>query len=256
MTKGTPPASFRSPPLVRVLTALAVAELAPARQSDLDRMCQWLDFTDAIPLFSVLTGGVVNVPVAEDRPPSCAALQAELARLRAALAGSISSDAVLNPRNPLGPFTSRQAWIELPGQERSAAADGAVDFLAYQGAYFAQQRKMTAAIVPLRARVRSAMASASPALRRLAALDAVLEQALAAREKQLLAKPSLFLAKRFAQLQREQGVAATPAGADAPSAAWLGEFSKDMQSVLLAELELRLQPVEGLLAALGKEDTK
>jgi hypothetical protein len=32
--------------------------------------------------------------------------------------------------------------------------------------------------------------------------------------------------------------------------AWLDVFRKDMQSVLLAELEVRFQPVEGLLAAL------
>ncbi|KAE8755722.1 DUF3348 family protein, partial [Paraburkholderia madseniana] len=31
---------------------------------------------------------------------------------------------------------------------------------------------------------------------------------------------------------------------------WLNTFRKDMQSVLLAELDVRLQPVEGLLAAL------
>jgi len=34
------------------------------------------------------------------------------------------------------------------------------------------------------------------------------------------------------------------------SALWLDVFRKDMQSVLLAELDVRFQPVEGLLAAL------
>ncbi|MBK5915059.1 DUF3348 family protein [Rhodocyclus purpureus] len=248
MTKASSPASFHSPPLIRVLAGLAVTNVAEARQSGVERMCQWLDFTDAIALFSVLNGGAATASASPDSAlsPTFAALHEDLARVRAALAGSISKDAVLSP---LSPVASLQTAIELPGQERSA--EGASDFLAYQSAYFAQQRKMIAAIAPLRARVRAALASASPALRRLAALDAVLEQALAARQQQLLAKPPLFLAKRFAQLQREQKEesAATPA-------AWLGEFSKDMQSVLLAELDLRLQPVEGLLAALGKELTK
>ncbi|HEX7936672.1 MAG TPA: DUF3348 family protein, partial [Paraburkholderia sp.] len=46
--------------------------------------------------------------------------------------------------------------------------------------------------------------------------------------------------------------AAAAAAAAQPSApgAWLDVFRKDMQSVLLAELDVRLQPVEGLLAAL------
>ncbi len=49
----------------------------------------------------------------------------------------------------------------------------------------------------------------------------------------------------------------TPADAEASGnapaltpGAWLDVFRKDMQSVLLAELDLRFQPVEGLLAAL------
>jgi hypothetical protein len=32
--------------------------------------------------------------------------------------------------------------------------------------------------------------------------------------------------------------------------AWLDAFRKDMRSVLLAELDIRFQPVEGLLSAL------
>jgi hypothetical protein len=42
---------------------------------------------------------------------------------------------------------------------------------------------------------------------------------------------------------------ATRAPAAKPGA-WLDVFREDMQSVLLAELEIRFQPVEGLLAAL------
>ncbi|REI39152.1 DUF3348 family protein, partial [Xanthomonas oryzae pv. oryzae] len=45
-----------------------------------------------------------------------------------------------------------------------------------------------------------------------------------------------------------------PAGDDAAPRAvsdgWLDVFRKDMQSVLLAELDVRFHPIEGLLAAL------
>ena len=37
---------------------------------------------------------------------------------------------------------------------------------------------------------------------------------------------------------------------------WLALFRKDLRAVLLAELALRLQPVEGLIAALDNEVTK
>ncbi|RZF30552.1 DUF3348 domain-containing protein [Paraburkholderia sp. UYCP14C] len=43
---------------------------------------------------------------------------------------------------------------------------------------------------------------------------------------------------------------ANNAAAPLASDAWLDAFRKDMQSVLLAELDVRFQPVEGLLAAL------
>nr|WP_310630847.1 DUF3348 family protein [Paraburkholderia sp.] len=42
---------------------------------------------------------------------------------------------------------------------------------------------------------------------------------------------------------------ARPRAAPGPQA-WLDAFRKDMQSVLLAELDVRFQPVEGLIAAL------
>ncbi len=46
------------------------------------------------------------------------------------------------------------------------------------------------------------------------------------------------------------GAAPAPAQASVTPGAWLDTFRKDMRSVLLAELDVRLQPVEGLLATL------
>ncbi|HQV09463.1 MAG TPA: DUF3348 family protein [Thauera sp.] len=123
------------------------------------------------------------------------------------------------------------------------------------------------------------------ALRQLAALDAVLDQALAAREASLLATVPVLLGKRFAQFfeahRREReaapdvagqaatgGAAATGEGAPGAGASpddparwmqpggWLVRFCAEMQRVLLAELDLRLMPVAGLVAALDKESTE
>jgi hypothetical protein len=83
----------------------------------------------------------------------------------------------------------------------------------------------------------------------------VMERALSPREHNLLATVPGMLAGHFERLraaERETLAAAEAAGdaAGGRSGAWLDVFRKDMQSVLLAELELRFQPVEGLLAAL------
>jgi hypothetical protein len=75
---------------------------------------------------------------------------------------------------------------------------------------------------------------------RLAEVDAVMEAALTPREHTLLAKAPEVLGQRFERLRA--------AGHASPT--WLDGFRRDMQNVLLAELDLRFQPVDALLAAL------
>jgi hypothetical protein len=93
---------------------------------------------------------------------------------------------------------------------------------------------------------------------RLAVLDAVMERALSARERSLLASVPELLGGHFERL-RQAALASEADQADpeadgnavaVTSRAWLDVFRKDAQSVLLAELDVRFQPAEGLLAAL------
>jgi hypothetical protein len=102
------------------------------------------------------------------------------------------------------------------------------------------------------------LAARTPAMARLAVIDAVMERALSERERNLLASVPGLLAGHFERLRaaEEQALAtaetaeASEDAAPVTPGAWLDVFRKDMQSVLLAELEVRFQPVEGLLAAL------
>ena len=87
---------------------------------------------------------------------------------------------------------------------------------------------------------------------RLAAVDVVMEQVLAAREHSLLAGVPALLEKHFNRL-RGNGTSTTAEPAGEPQAGeWLLVFRKDMKNLLLAELDLRFQPIEGLLEALRK----
>jgi len=86
-------------------------------------------------------------------------------------------------------------------------------------------------------------------------VDAVMERALSARERSLLSSVPVMLGARFERLRQSQeetrdAAQASGEAAAATPGAWLDVFRKDMQSVLLAELDIRFQPVEGLLAAL------
>ncbi len=100
---------------------------------------------------------------------------------------------------------------------------------------------MELAIAALRGRLREAAGRASPALARLAAVDAVMEQVLGAREQALLAGVRRQLEQRFERLRPPPDAAPTD---------WLTPFCQDLQALLLAELDLRLQPLEGLVEAL------
>ena len=90
---------------------------------------------------------------------------------------------------------------------------------------------------------------------RLAAVDAAMERVLSPREQTLLAHVPALLGDHFERLrQAEQKVLAdAQVSEDAPAmapGAWLDMFRQDVQSVLLAELDVRFHPVEALLAAL------
>lgn len=249
MARSLPRTRFHSSGFIRLLADFAAADSADSRQSFADRLGQWLDYKDAIALFSVLHGNPASAA-----PPQATgageAVQKEFVRVRAALVDSIVADGVLNPG---------KVRIKLPAPAWHPSDDGAADFAPYQRYYLAHQRDMNASIGPLRASVRAALATSSPALRRLAALDAALDQALGARERSLLATVPQLLARRFEQLHRAHTLARGDGQApDDPAqwmqpGGWLAAFCKDMQAVLLAELDLRLEPVAGLMEALGNE---
>ncbi len=248
MARGSPRTSFDSSRLIRALSDLVSTDAAPPRQSFADRLGQWLDFADAIALFSALNGSTdaAGGPATAEHPT----LGGEFARVRGGLLDSINTDGLLTPG---------KARIRLPAPAWHASTPGAADYLPYHRYYLAHQRDMGAAIAPLRASVRAGLAQRAPALRQLAALDGVLDQALAPRERSLLATVPQLLGRHFEQLhQAHRSALPTP---DDPArwlqpGAWLHTFCQDMRAVLLAELELRLQPVAGLLDALNEVTTQ
>lgn len=249
MARASPRTRFDSAQLIRALSALVATDVADSRQSFADRLGQWLDFADAIALCSALDSP------ADTRAPAAAEPLApgdEFARVRGALLDSINTDGLLTPG---------KARIRLPAPAWHADTEGAADYLPYHRYYLAHQRDMAAAITPLRASVRTELARQSAALRQLATLDGVLDQALAPRERSLLATVPQLLGRRFEQLHQTHRGTLPADGADDPAGwlqpgTWLTRFCHDMKAVLQAELDLRLQPVAGLLEALNEVTTQ
>ncbi|MCC7633961.1 DUF3348 domain-containing protein [Stenotrophomonas rhizophila] len=217
-----------APAFIRLLAGFADGKV-PAASPDLsDRLSQWVDWNRAVALSRALDGRLPP-PVAEATPFE-AADAAEVARVRAALV-----DAIAQP---------------LPPLSASTASD---DFAPLRQRVLTLQRSMLAATGRLRGRLRDMLGHAAPELARLAEVDAVMEQTLSPREQALLASVPALLGQHFARLH----AAALPAAADgepvptAPASnAWRLRFQHDMQQVLLAELDVRFHPIEGLLAVL------
>ena len=232
---------FSGPTLVRLLARLADAD-APAPASSLSsQLSQWLGWADAIALSSALK----NAPAIAASAVGGTEAQ-ECARVRARLAGAIAEDAA-----PAGRRRGPPRPSALPDP-----VDAQVDYAVQRQRYLTLQQTMESTIGSLRAALRAALSARTPALAKLAMVDAVMERVLGTREQSLLGAVPNLLEPHFQRLRQAEAAALEhPAqAAGQPAAirpgAWLGVFRKDMQSVLLAELEIRWQPVEGLLAAL------
>jgi hypothetical protein len=254
MLREPPRPRFTGPALIRLLTQFGLVDAPEPTQGLADGLSQWLAWTDAIALSAALDGGA---PAASAGSPTrLPAEERELARVRTLLAQAIDAE--------LGPATVTPQRGMPPAPPAAATPPPALEFTPYRQRYLARQKAMETGIAALRSRLRNTLARSAPPLARLAAVDAVMEQALAAQERHLLSKVPALLEQHFEQLRRAdepaqalpaaelpngQGAGA-PSPSPAPAPAWLGAFHQALHQVLLAELDIRLQPVEGLLDAL------
>ncbi|OZI18650.1 hypothetical protein CAL26_13135 [Bordetella genomosp. 9] len=237
-------AGLSGPTLVRLLARLTDIDVSEPRQSLADRLSLWLGWTDAIALSAVLNS---NPPTADRQPDS--AEEEECARVRNALTNAITE------KNRAPRAADSHPRTRAAAAERGRAPAAPVDYGLYRQRYLSLQQAMETGIGNLRTRLRGMMAGRTPAMTQLAAVDAIMEKALGAREHNALAAVPGLLEGYFHRLRRAEAAAlaeAEDAGHPPPAAAgaWLDVFRQDMRAILLAELDIRFKPVEGLLAAL------
>ena len=228
MTRTLTRASFHSAELVRVLAELSLLDTVEQGAAFAEKLGQWVSFTDAITLSAVhgaSTSGPSGMPEGVTSGQRMA-LGKAFERVQAGLVSSIG-------RLPK----------ELSAPEVDALDDPAFAYEPYRRHYQAQQREIELKLSPLRAHVREVLGQSSPRLRKLAALDAALDGILCEREARLLQKLPSLLEKRFKHLRQGHEQAT----------AWLADFCQEMQTLLHAELDLRMQPVLGLIEACQRD---
>lgn len=214
-------AQAHSQALVGLLARLSGRD-APSVPSPASRLAGWIDWPQAVAVSAALEPRAASVapPVAASDEPH------EEARVRAAVVGAIEGD--------------------------RAFAIAATDPLARDPAFFRQryvslQQVMEGEVGLSRKRLRERIAREAPRLGRLVALDAVMERALGSRERALLGSIPDLLATHFRRVVGEIDAAGTASTAVVDG---LPQFRRDMKRLLLAELDVRLQPTRGLHAAL------
>ena len=208
--------TVRGPTFIRLLARLAELDVAPSGQSLPDQLGQWLDWKHALSLAAALDVRPAAPATAAPAPDD---LHAECARARETLATAIRDEPLFAP---------------------GASVSAEPDYAAFRAAYLARQRAMQATVGRLRGTLRDALARTPPDLARLAEVDAVMEAALTPHEHALLARVPELLGQRFERL-RAAGHASRHS---------LDGFRRDVQAMLLAELDLRFHPIDALLAAL------
>lgn len=165
----------------------------------------------------------------------------ELANTRRVLAGKISSYG-----NDIAPTDS-------------------LDFEPYLTAWQTLQRRVIAASHQLRDKTRKVMKEHNPNLARLAELDVAFDRAMAGYTNQCFSHIPKVLEQQFQALSQAPSQALSQTRFQAPSdlpheagiapGDRLHRYCEDAQNLLLAELDVRLEPVLGLLEACHNEVT-
>ena len=213
-----------------------------SRQDVAERLGQWVGVTDAITLHAEhqSIASVGTTPASALRLTGSLGPEASLSQSRAELVSAIMAGDAAGASVSAG-----------------AATGNGGSYAPYRKRYLELQRHLELRVAALRAQIRQALSMASPELAQLARLDAVVEQMLGDRAQKLLSTVPVLLEKRFGDLRKNhpshagaETQAAGPGVAAQPDD-WRQVFGKDFQQVLLAELEVRLQPVVGLVEAFG-----
>jgi hypothetical protein len=249
MTRALTRTNLNSSGLIRILTDLAIQESAEPANAFAEKLGLWVDFADAITLCAAHNANPAVVPNGTAGSRDSGA-EGEFARVRTAFVHAITTG-VTN--------TGTRTRIALPTPKPGAPIEDAIAFEPYRRYHLAHQRDMELAIRPLRTRARDLLAQTSLVLKQLAALDAAFDGILGERESKLLATLPSLMEKRFRELfQSNQQLHGDNPQASNPNlwtkpGGWLSRFLCELQAVMLAELDMRLQPTLGLIEAFQSE---
>jgi len=224
MTRVTPAVTFILPRLVSLLAAQGDAKGAVSHSQFARRLGDLIDLGHSVALSETL--GLLGRKefIAQDQ--HSAGGRDDFLRVRAAMITAV----LRSLYSGSGP--TRIRWPEVSvGAESDAAA--------YSKFYAAHQREMEARVRGLQERVRDTASGQSTELAQLASVDAAVGDSLLAHSRRLFASIPALVARRFEAVTSDD--------------ASLRAYRAEVQALLLAEIEARLLPVQGLIEAMDEQ---
>jgi Protein of unknown function (DUF3348) len=235
-----PSVDLHSAPLLRFWIERGLLDPGTSTRDLGVRLGDWLSVRHAIQLRPLLDAS----PSSQRHAPGLAAetWRAEFDQMVADLRAAILHDRFASGlwRNPMpaGVILHPLVWDELWEPYRRYLSD--------------HQKQMNLWLGRWRKKLRAALLTAGGDMQVLARLDAVYGDALADKETRLLATLPLRMGQHLNRLVRQHLVPSSEptTGRSASSPPWLSAFEVDLRASLMAELELRSQPLLGLLEAM------
>lgn len=208
-----------------------------------ERMGAWLNVADAI----TMRTGLATVAAAKSGPAPAGEinLDRELAQVRTALTQAV---AALGVR--AAPKIRGRAYLARPvAVTQPPPLEPSTEFTLLLQEYNDIQRRMEMRVDALRSHARQVLSAQSVNLAKLSAMDVLMEQMLRSREQNLLAAMPTFLKRRFEARRQAAATDADASPKEGSEHAWLDALKADFQQALLAELDVRLQPIVGMAQA-------
>ncbi|MCB1687191.1 MAG: DUF3348 family protein [Halioglobus sp.] len=236
------PSPSQASRLVRFLAELLDADAQLSHQRFIERLGQSFDLADSIRISAVHEKRFAATGAEPDAPEDT--IKDDYQRARSAIVNSAVQS--------FAPEASAMG-TRFPEARAGKSIEEIMEVEPYLNFYIAQQRNVDFRIRDLHTSTRKALAERSPKLARLAALDAVLAEPLSVPARRSFMVVPRLLRQRFTALRDEHHRAAPdPANARQCWEQTLQQFRREMQGLLLAEIETRLLPTQGLIDALDE----
>ncbi|NIB42986.1 DUF3348 domain-containing protein [Pseudomaricurvus alkylphenolicus] len=250
MTQFQSQISLHGSRLVRYLSDLAVSDVQPSHKDFALRLGQMFDFSDSIKL-SRVHGGLKRLKF-EPLDITADAIKREFLQVRQA-----AVKAILKSFEPDAAGVKYRFPVAKEPQAGNES-QGSPGFEVYQRFYLGHQRELESRVQFLQSFVRDGAMGLSPRLAKLVELELALGETVAQQGRRFFGVIPKLLERRFhflwLEYQQQQHQQPLFEGEDARRPiTWLEQFRREMQGLLLAELEARLQPVLGLVEAIDED---